>query len=351
LEWSQDICPVDDFLCHFNSQSEQTKFTIELEKDKSLAFLDVLVRRDNDNKITTSVYRKPTESGLCLQYDSNHPKPVKNGVVNNLLHRASTHCHDELEYKKEVEKVKLILINNKYPESLINSIIKARERKHTKKKVDEKPHATVILPYMPLLGEKIKRIGKNCNIRVVFSSKETMRAELVRFKPKSKTIKKDVIYKIPCECSKSYIGETGRALETRLSEHQRNLKKGDPEVSKLCEHHFNTGHRFLWDQTKIIGREQNIIARRFHEAAEIMRGGDWVMSTPLFNIDPIWRPMIKDIKLFPKKKNVNEAPVRLRRSQRVIEKNTRATLPPKRQRGRPRGVVAEAALNSRARRQ
>jgi predicted GIY-YIG superfamily endonuclease len=34
------------------------------------------------------------------------------------------------------------------------------------------------------------------------------------------------IYSIPCECGRSYIGETGRPLAVRLREHRHNLKEG-----------------------------------------------------------------------------------------------------------------------------
>jgi predicted GIY-YIG superfamily endonuclease len=64
-------------------------------------------------------------------------------------------------------------------------------------------------------------------------------------RPESDRPKTDVIYKIPCECGKSYIGETGRTLETRLKEHKRNVSNGDPNISKLTEHVSNTDHRIL----------------------------------------------------------------------------------------------------------
>jgi hypothetical protein len=60
------------------------------EVDGVLPFLDVLVRR-KENKIETEVYTKATDSGLYLQYDCNHLKTVKNGTLNNMLHRAETH--------------------------------------------------------------------------------------------------------------------------------------------------------------------------------------------------------------------------------------------------------------------
>jgi hypothetical protein len=64
--------------------------------------------------------------------------------------------------------------------------------------------------YTVRLGEKISRIARKINIRAALTSKCTLRNKLVHFKPKSDTPTKGVIYKIPCECGKAYIGETGR---------------------------------------------------------------------------------------------------------------------------------------------
>ena len=33
-----------------------------------------------------------------------------------------------------------------------------------------------------------------------------------------------VVYKIPCECDKVYIEETGRAMQDRIKEHDRDIK-------------------------------------------------------------------------------------------------------------------------------
>ena len=342
IEWPENIRSIDEFQAHFNRQSEVTKFTIEREKDQELPYLDVLVKRKN-NKLTTEVYRKPTDSGLYLQYDSSHPYTVKNGIVNTLIHRAKTHSSDKAKYEKEINRVKSTLVENKYPTKLIDKIIKKREKEERKETEKKKPEATITLPYIPRLSEKMRRIGNQANIRIVFTSKNTLRNQLVNFKPKSQNQQKEVIYSIPCECSKSYIGETGRSLEVRLKEHQYSLKKRDPDVSKLCEHHFTTGHRFLWDQAEVIGHEQNWRARKVHEAAEILQGGEMVISSASFDIDPVWRPMIKNIKI--RKNDKKGSNMIVRRSQRIIERERKKQQPAtqdRRRGGGPAAVVTNA---------
>ena len=48
------------------------------------------------------------------------------------------------------------------------------------------------------------------------------RSQLVRPKDAVDPAKQDgVVYRIPCECGKVYIGETGRPMQDRIKEHDR----------------------------------------------------------------------------------------------------------------------------------
>jgi hypothetical protein len=46
------------------------------------------------------------------------------------------------------------------------------------------------------------------------------------------------IYSIPCECGRSYIGETGRPVAVRLREHRHNLQQDRLVKSKLAQHAY-----------------------------------------------------------------------------------------------------------------
>jgi hypothetical protein len=86
-----------------------------------------------------------------------------------------------------------------------------------------------------------------------------------------------------------------RVFDARLKEYKNSIKKEDHDISKLCEHHYYTEHRIHWDQVKIIGHEQRWTARKFHEAAEIKKGGELVFSEPSMEINLSWRPIIKKL--------------------------------------------------------
>jgi hypothetical protein len=83
---------------------------VEKEVEGVIPFLDVLVKRRNQ-EIEKEVYRKPTDSGLHLQYDYNHPKTVKNGIINTMLYRAETHSSTSTAHNQEIDKVKEILLD------------------------------------------------------------------------------------------------------------------------------------------------------------------------------------------------------------------------------------------------
>ena len=66
-------------------------------------------------------------------------------------------------------------------------------------------------------------------------------SHLVR--PKDKPPKQNgLVYRIPCECGKVYIGETGRSVQDRIKEHKRDTRLVRTQTSAVSEHVNNTGH-------------------------------------------------------------------------------------------------------------
>ena len=56
---------VDEFHSHLNSINTNIKFTIEIESEGSIAFLDTKTTRQDDGLITVSVYKKATHTDRC----------------------------------------------------------------------------------------------------------------------------------------------------------------------------------------------------------------------------------------------------------------------------------------------
>ena len=58
----------------------------------------------------------------------------------------------------------------------------------------------------------------------------------------------------------SYIGETGRNLSTRLTEHKRATRNGDVN-NHIAEHHLQTKHRIDWDSATCIAYSKDYYQR------------------------------------------------------------------------------------------
>ena len=54
--------------------------------------------------------------------------------------------------------------------------------------------------------------------------------------------KKDgLVNRIPCECGEVYIGETGRPLQNRIKEHDRDIQLACTQTSAVSEHAHKVG--------------------------------------------------------------------------------------------------------------
>ena len=80
------------FFDYMNRQHPNIRFTKEVEQDQSLPFLDIKIKRCEDDTLATTVFHKPTFSGLYLQWLSYVPKQYKISLIRCLLHRAWMIC-------------------------------------------------------------------------------------------------------------------------------------------------------------------------------------------------------------------------------------------------------------------
>jgi hypothetical protein len=242
----------EEILHQANSISVTVKFTLEQEKDGSLPFLDIVITR-RENQLETSVYRKKTDSGRFLHYDSNHPRSVKVGVANCLLNRATTQCITQGDRRREHEQVKSTLRRNGYPDTVFNEI--NRRSQHKKEGEKKEFRDLVVIPYVSGLSEAIRRAGDAVGIKTVFSAGDTLKKKLTHVKHKSTNREKEGIYKIPCECGAKYIGKTGRPLDIRVGEHRRKWiklnnenergNKKEENISSLLAMHAKHCHHII----------------------------------------------------------------------------------------------------------
>ena len=98
-----------------NKKHKNMKFSIEIEINGSLSFLDVKIFWEN-GKFVDSVFRKETFSGLYTNFISFIPLECKFGLVHTLLNRCFNLSSDFLKFHHEVDKLKKILSKNAYPQ-------------------------------------------------------------------------------------------------------------------------------------------------------------------------------------------------------------------------------------------
>ena len=82
---------LEAFRNFLNGRHANMSFTIEHEKQNRISFLDVQIIRE-DKTCTTSVYRKPTFSGIYTHFDSFLPSTYKFGTIYTLAYRCFRIC-------------------------------------------------------------------------------------------------------------------------------------------------------------------------------------------------------------------------------------------------------------------
>ena len=84
------------------------QFTFELEKNKQITFLDVLVKRKAANQIETCIHRKETSTDLYINWNAHVPMEWKIGTLKNLVKRAKTACFRTMLLHQEIERRKAV---------------------------------------------------------------------------------------------------------------------------------------------------------------------------------------------------------------------------------------------------
>ncbi|BHF68885.1 Histone H2A type 1-H [Sparganum proliferum] len=115
-----------------NSIIPDLQFTMEEEVGDKLPFLDVLVCRQPNGELSTSVYRKPTNTPQMLSYNSNRPLQHKRSCVRTLYRLVETHCSTPAAKLDEVKLLRELFRANGYPRAFTE-----RNRRQPKKRNEE----------------------------------------------------------------------------------------------------------------------------------------------------------------------------------------------------------------------
>ena len=93
---------INQFLEHMNSMDPHIQYTMEeTRSDGFMPFLDPLHKPEQDRTLSKAIYRKPTYTEWCLQWDSDHTLSAKYTLFNTIIHRARTVCTNQKLLQKE----------------------------------------------------------------------------------------------------------------------------------------------------------------------------------------------------------------------------------------------------------
>ena len=234
---------VQERLLHMNSLHPCLQFAYELENDcNSISFLDMLVTNEN-GKLSSKWYRKPTDTGLTLNFHAVAPMKYKRSVVTSFIHRIYRACSTWQNFHLGLNQAIEILDKNQYPSSFVMPIIEKtitklivpQDDSHSDENLnisldpeaclynmEEKDKFRFFVQYRGKPTEKLamsfKRLNAPCKVIMTTRKAKTIMPSLKPTVPKM--LWSGVVYKIQCPgCPSSYVGQTVRHLQHRFREH------------------------------------------------------------------------------------------------------------------------------------
>ena len=113
---------------------------MEEENNGELAFLNTFLKRNN-GEISVLVYRKPTHTDQYLHYSSHHQTSCKESVVSSLFNRAYSIITNKDDLHEENARIKEVLKENGYQESIISKIFKRITNNHSLPQLQQQTQA------------------------------------------------------------------------------------------------------------------------------------------------------------------------------------------------------------------
>jgi hypothetical protein len=91
---------------------------------------------------------------------------------------------------------------------------------------------------------------------MIFEIKHNLGSSVMKTRPAGNPQEKaQLVYSIPCEYGRSYVGETGRPLAVQLCESRHNLKENLIEKqTKIADHVSEEGHWVVWNEARFNSR-------------------------------------------------------------------------------------------------
>ena len=248
---NDDMCY--DFLNVLNSQHKNLKFTIE-NASEFKSFLDVEIKV-TENHLDTWVWRKPTNTGLLLNFNAFCPMKWKSGLILCLLHRAKVICSSTFFFNEEVDKLRLMFFKNGYPKCFFDKVFNKFQCSVSTQNPDNNEFVyCVFVPFFGKISQQfVRRLSKILKLKFNVDISPVYKTYKVGnyFQLKSRTplaLCSNVVYKFTssCDTNLTYIGMSTRHLSTRVKEHlnfkndsQSAIKDHIMSCNKCCSMKYN----------------------------------------------------------------------------------------------------------------
>ena len=277
------------FQNYLNSCHQNMKFTSENEIDNNLSFLDVKVMREK-NHFITSVYRKPTFSGVLSHFESFIPKTYKIGLISTLIFRGFSICSSMVKFHEEMCYLRKVFMKNGYSEKLFDRCLKNfLDNVYIKKEVEHTVSKKDICIFLPYLGnislitrtslqKHIRDLMPFAKLKVCFKIPSRLSSKF-NFKDRvSKEMQSLLCYKFQCSsCNTTYIGKTKRHFKVRVSEHMGvspltgKVLKANSNSTAVRDHMLFCNTKVTFDNFSIIAKSSSDFRLKIQESLLIKR--------------------------------------------------------------------------------
>ena len=245
-----------DFLHeHLNKQNIYIQFTREIEENGKIPFLDCLVSRDN-NKLGTTIYRKPTNTDRLLDQCSYHPSCHKATAVRTLTRRAHLVCDSHNSLSSETKHLHDVFHKNNYNQDFISRNYYRDNGPNSIGTPDQqllqwRQYRTIHQGYLRnhRTNPTTRRYPRCSQTYNDLTTATNQRQGQSRTKEQTESGIQDQMLRLPRKLR--WRDVTGRNLNTHLTERRRATKNGDNK-NNIAEHHLQTDHRIVWDSAECI---------------------------------------------------------------------------------------------------
>ena len=266
----QNLNQAQRFLQYINQQHPNINFTMEVENNNCINFLDITISR-SDNSFTTNIFRKNCFTGLGQNFYSFSPVIYKYNSCKTLIHRAFSICSNWKNFTSELSFLKNFFKLNCFPNYIFDKCVKT----HLDAIFLPKPVVATVpkcIHYIsfPYLGSKTKSVQQNItkliakyysflNIKLAFSNPYKI-SSFFLFKDRlAPHMRSNVVYIYNCpKCSLGrYIGCTTRLLRVRICghmgiSHRTHADLGTQVNSSVHRHAMTCKSNLTFDNFKLL---------------------------------------------------------------------------------------------------